>query len=82
MLFNPPTLLNVLVPVDAMHAFVLLVDTDILLDATARETEASIPASLDPTTLAAMVPTAVVFHRNDGDGRGAPTPGCGITDHW
>lgn len=72
MLFNPPALLNVLIPVDAMHALVLLVDADVLLDTTACETEASVPASLDPTTLATMVPTAVVFHRDEGDGRGAP----------
>lgn len=72
MLFNPPTLLNFLVPVNAMHALVLLVNADILLNTTARETEASVPASLDPTAFAAMVPTAMVFHCNEGDGRGAP----------
>lgn len=70
-LFDPPALLDVLISVDAMHAVVLLVDADVLLDTAAFEAEASIPAGLDAPTLVAVVPAAMVFHCDERDWRSA-----------
>ena len=71
--FHRPACLKAGVLVDAVHAVVLLVDADVLLDATC-ETEASVSACLDPAALVAIVPTTMVFHRDERDRRGALKP--------
>lgn len=72
--FHRPAFLKAGVLVDAMHAVVLLVDADVLLDTATCETEASVPACLDPAALVAMVPTTMVFHRNKRDRRSTLKP--------